>query len=202
MGAQPYNQPAEVGGLSLIVGDQKLWVAILKNDAVIQRNRILETILALNSKREAFNLLYLAAPKLIGTAIDAALFRSYGIGLLLFDERRIEEAVPPETFQAPASQEPASRSPDPGIARELAALKSMYAEMERSIARLREEFKSFQESPRAVGPKNEPVNGQRLVPPTPMFTGQGAPLPSFFSNNPWLEVLSKRGRTEEEPLAA
>jgi len=26
-------------------------------------------------------------------------------------------------------------------------------------------------------------------------------LPSFFTNNPWLDVLSKRGRPEDPPLA-
>jgi hypothetical protein len=201
MGAQPDNHPTDAGSLSLIAGNQKLQVAILKNDAIIQRNRILETILALNAKREAFNLVYLAAPKLIGAVMDAALFRSHGIGLVLFDERRIDEVVPPQTFQVPTSQEPMSRLQDQEVAKELAALRSMYAEMERSMTSLREELKDIKEMRRTVDPEIEPVNGQRRVLATQMLTGRGS-LPSFFSNNPWLDVLSKRGRTEEEPFAA
>lgn len=203
MGAQQdTTQPTEQGILSLVAGNEKLRVTILKNDAFIQRNRILESILALTAQRGAFSQVYLAAPRLLGTAIDAALFRSHGIGLVLFDERRIEEVVAPQPIQAPPPQEPSSRGPDPAVVTELATLKSMYAEMERSITRLRDELKGFQEMPRGASPTIEPINRPPSLQPNPIFAGQGGQLPSFFSNNPWLDVLSKRGRAEEEQFAA
>ena len=201
MGAQQDTDPAEPGTLSLVAGNQKLRVAILKNDAFIQRNKTLEIILTLTAQRGTSSLVYLAAPRLLGTAIDAAIFRSHGIGFIIFDERRIEEVVAPQPAQASRTQENSSY----GVATELATLKSMYAEMERNIARLREELKGFQEMARCVPNHSttvEPINQQALLQSNSIFTNQGAQLPSFFSNNPWLDVLSKRGRFEEDRIAA
>ena len=205
MGAQQDTDPAEPGTLSLVAGNQKLRVAILKNDAFIQRNKTLEIILTLTAQRGTSSLVYLAAPRLLGTAIDAALFRSHGIGFIIFDERRIEEVVAPQPAQASRTHETSSYGTDAAVATELATLKSMYAEMERNITRLREELKGFQEIPRCVpnhSTTGEPINQQALLQSNSIFTSQGAQLPSFFSNNPWLDVLSKRGRFEEDRIAA
>jgi len=201
MGAQEDHQPAEPGNISLVTGDQRVRVTILKNDAVIHRNRILETILTLTAHRGAFSLVYLAAPRLLGTAIDAGLFRSFGIGLIIFDERRIEEVVAPQPIQVPPTQEPAPHPADDAVATELATLKSMYAELERSITMLREELKASQKIPNQSA-MTKPMNRSPLPPPSPIFGGQGLQLPSFFSNNPWLDVLSKRGRFEDDQIAA
>lgn len=84
---------------------------------------------------------------------------------------------------------------------ELASLKSMYLEMERTISNLREELKSFQQSVASVPSPPERITPASMVQTQPRFTGPGAELPSFFTNNPWLEVLSKRGREESGPLA-
>lgn len=203
MGAQQDTDSAEPGTLSLVVGNEKLRVAILKNDASIQRNKTLETILTLTAQRGRFSLVYLAAPRLLGTAIDAALFRSHGIGFIIFDERRIEEVVAPQPIQVSRTHETSSYDADAAVATELATLKSMYAEMERNITRLREELKGFQEMPRANHSTTaEPINQPARPQPSSIFPSQGAQLPSFFSNNPWVDVLSKRGRFEEDRIAA
>ena len=191
------NSPA---GLSLLIGSDKTFVAILSNDAFIQRTKILGSILDLSALRSSVHQLYLAAPKLLGTAIDADVFRSHGIGLLLFDDRRIEEIVPPQPIQPPQTTQIVQNT-DPAFAIELASLKSMYLQMERTISNLREELKSFQQSvPTAPGPP-ERIAPASMVQTQPRFTGPGAELPSFFTNNPWLEVLSKRGREESGLLA-
>jgi len=201
MGAQSAEPiPNSPPGLSLLIGSDKTYVAILSNDTFIQRNKIVGSILDLSALRSSVHQLYLAAPKLLGTAIDADVFRSHGIGLLLFDDRRIEEIVPPQPIQPPQTTQIVQNT-DPAFAIELASLKSMYLQMERTISNLREELKSFQQSvPTAPGPP------ERIAPPSmvqtqPRFTGPGAELPSFFTNNPWLEVLSKRGREESGLLA-
>ena len=97
MGAQAtdpiQNSPP---GISVTLGTEKIHIAILKNDAFLQRSKIVGSILDLSALRNSVELIYLAAPKLLGTAIDADVFRSHGIGLLLFDDRRIEETVPPK----------------------------------------------------------------------------------------------------------
>jgi hypothetical protein len=184
----------------LTIGSEKIHVAILKNDALMEGNKIVASILDLSALRSSADQLYLAAPRLLGTAIDADVFRSHGIGLLLFDDRRIQEVVPARQIRPPVG--PIVQNPDQGIASELATLKSMYTNMERTISNLREELKSFREIT-----LSRPTPSQRIIPAPP---GQTAPrfiesegeLPSFFANNPWVEVLSKRGREATETLAA
>lgn len=201
MGAQTtdplQNSPP---GISLALGTEKVHVAILKNDAFLQRNKIVGSILDLSALRTSVDLIYLAAPKLLGTAIDADVFRSHGIGLLLFDDRRIDEIVPPQSIQPPKTQQ-IIQTTDSAFMTELASLKSMYLEMERTISNLREELKSFQQSVASVPSPPERITPASMVQTQPRFTGPGAELPSFFTNNPWLEVLSKRGREESGPLA-
>jgi len=141
----------------------------------------------------------------LGATIDASIFRAHGIGLLFFDERRIDEAVPPQPLQATRTQLTPTPAQDPALVSELATLKSMYLEMERNLTQLRDDLKNLHETPRNGGfaPQlsHPPLGGVPTVPVyTPPIT-QGGPLPSYFSNNPWLEVLSKRGRSENEPLA-
>ena len=201
MGAQAadpiQNSPP---GISVTLGTEKVHIAILKNDAFLQRNKIVGSILDLSALRNSVELVYLAAPKLLGTAIDADVFRSHGIGLLLFDDRRIEEIVPPQPILPPQTRQIVQNS-DPAFVSELASLKSMYLEMERTISNLREELKSFQQSVASTPSPPERITPSSLVHTQPRFTGPGAELPSFFTNNPWLEVLSKRGREDSGPLA-
>ena len=200
MGAQPAEQvPNSPNGLSLTMGSEKVHVAILKSNALTERNRIVEAILSLSSLRGSVNQLYLAAPRLLGTAIDAGTFRSHGIGLVLFDDRRIEEVVPAQPTQFPMPV-PAVQNPDLGVITELAALKSMYVEMEQTVSKLKDELRNFQHSiPSAPHQVDAPP--PPLIHASPQYTGPGSELPSFFANNPWLDLLAKRGREGSGPLA-
>ena len=205
MGAQQ-TERAEIpqNNLAFLSGSEKVHVVILRNEDFIQRNKVIETILSLTSLRTSSQLLYLAAPRLLGGSIDAAIFKPYGIGLLLFDERRIDEAVPPQPIQPTQTMGQKSQTSDPGVMTELATLKSMYAEMERNMAALREDLKTFQHSSQSFTSRAEPTPPSRISRPELMFANpgySGGQLPSFFANNPWLDVLSKRGRPGDEPIA-
>ena len=206
MGAQQ-GEPSHPAsdGLSLVFGSEKIQVIILKNDDFTYRNKIVDTLLALASLRNKSKLVYLAAPRLFGAMIDAAVFRSYGIGLILFDERRLDEVVAPQPLQAPQQQ--TTESPDPALIRELSGLRSMYLEMQKNIAELHEELKRLQEGLYRTPNATSTNTGHNRHDPTFLsrelaFSNPGAQLPSFFTNNPWLDVLSKRGRTENEAFAA
>lgn len=204
MGAQQTDSaPIPQKNLAFIAGSEKISVVILGDDALVQRNKVIETILSLSSLRGSSQLLYLAAPRLLGTSLDATIFRPYGIGLILFDERRIDEAVPPQQLQPVINAQQTIQHPDPTVFAELTTLKSMYANMERTVADLREDLKAFQREsqgrPRAI----ESPALSRLAVPQQIFsaTSSEGALPSFFENNPWLDVLSKRGRSGNEPIA-
>lgn len=187
--------------LVFVSGSDRTCVLILKNEEILQRNRVIEVILSLASLRNSAQLLYLAAPRLLGASLDAGIFRNHGIGLLLFDDRRIDEALAPQ-LMAPR-HEPVSVTNVPSeLTSELIVLKSMYAEMERNIAKLRDDLETFRRADRHT--TYEPSSVLMQPQPTPSYVNSdpsGASLPTFLVNNPWLEVLSKRGRPGRDAIA-
>lgn len=201
MGAQPVESPQNAPtGLSLILGQEKVHVVILNNDVFLLGSKIIESIMSLISLRDSVNQLYLAAPRLLGTTVEAEIFRSHGIGLLLYDNRRIDEAVAPQTFRL-RGPEPTIPNQGETLLNELAALKSMYLQMERDVSKLREELRGYQKIMNSISSVPERIPSSSLLPQESGYAGPSAELPSFFSNNPWLEVLSKRGREEASPIA-
>ncbi len=202
MGAQ-LSEPLEnvPPGLTIDLGSEKVHVAILSSDAFLQRGKILESVMGLASLRGSVNQSYLAAPRLLGTAVDAEVFRSHGIGLLLFDDRRIDETVAPQSFHEEA-REPGDQRPDPNLEAEVATLKSMYLEMEKTVAGLRQDIKNYQETMRTpLATSDNLLSSPSTFDQERKFTRPEGELPSFFVNNPWLEVLSKRGKEETAPIA-
>lgn len=200
MGAQPLEQQQNAStGLTLILGQEKVHVMILDNEAFLRRGKIIESIMNLASLRHSVNQLYLAAPRLFGTTAEAETFRSQGIGLLLYDNRRIEEAVEPQTFHSPQSESTTNQSET--LLNEIATLKSMYLDMARDLSKLREELKGYEHRPNSFSTVPERMPSPSLLPHEPTYEGARGALPSFFSNNPWLEVLAKRGREETSLIA-
>jgi len=202
MGAQPAVQNDREQGVSFLLGADKVHVLILKPDEMAQRNAILDALLNLSTLKFAYQLVYLAAPRLFGTSVDASIFRTRGIGLLFYDERRIDEAVPAQTQTEQTSRPP--QQADTTLVTELATLRTMYLEMERTIIQLRNDLTTLRIpqpiqdlEPRIAMPTRE-IQSQSNFP-----TGvvHGGALPSYFLNNPWLDVLSKRGSGEREPIA-
>lgn len=185
------------------VGSEKTVVLILRPEVLTNRNAILDAILNLSALREAYQLVYLAVPRLVGATLDATVFRTRGIGLLFFDERRIDEAVAPQ-LSRPVPLTAVVPAPSSEISMELANLRSLYAEMEQNFNRLRDDVKNIhgsrearQELPPLVQPLSD-AGSEQLFTRSPVHSGQ---LPSYFTNNPWLEVLSKRGNGVHEPIA-
>jgi hypothetical protein len=202
MGAQQSTSaPSTQNNLTLVSGTDTIHVMILTRDALAQRNAIIETLLDLASMRGTANQLFLAAPKVLGATIDAAVFRSYGIGLLLFDDRHIEETVPPQTIFA-RPQTPVASTPDSMVLRELSNLKSMYQDMELTITKMRGELEHYKDELGRNHSTLEPTPSPVVMPNRPTLDGPSGHLPSFFENNPWLDVLSRRGRSEGESIAA
>jgi hypothetical protein len=210
MGALSNEDPSNSETLSFMMDNERTLVCVLTITDVIQRNRIIETLLHVSSLRSEGIQAYIAAPRLLGATLDNEILRSSGIGLLLYDDRLVEETIKPgPTSRATGiSQASQSRSADAILITELAALKLTCAELEKNMSRMRMEFKSLQES--AMSSTTTPhgsdlpqkLNTLHCHEATYQTVTVGEDtLPSFFSNNPWLDVLSKRGRVEGLPLA-
>ncbi len=204
MGAQQTDM-AQIpqGQLEFLSGSERIRVVILKTEDIVQRNRMVDAILSLTSLRNSSQLLYLAAPRFLGASLDAEIFRSHGIGLLLFDERRIDEAVAPRPVESVTFEAAPASNLNKEVVTEILTLKSMYANMEQDLTRLRGEIDDLQRAERHRG-AFEPTPPERIAHPESSFIGQNASnatLPPYFVNNPWLDVLSKRGRSDAESFA-
>ncbi len=187
-------------GLTLALGSERVHVAILTDDMFLQKGKIMESVLKIASLKDTVNRLYLAAPRLLGTAVEAGIFRTHGIGLILFDDRRIEEIVPPQSFQ-PQRLEASDHIPDETLMNEIQTLKTMYAEMERNVATLRDDIRNYHEKASSLNVSPDKMPSRQVVRRDPSYISQSGDLPPFFSNNPWLEVLSRRGRDEGVSIA-
>jgi hypothetical protein len=209
MGAQQCSaENPDPRSLSFKLGNETIRVVTLHKEEILESSKVLDAILYVTSMRQSADLLYLAAPRLLATTLDNQIFKTHGLGLILFDDRKIEETI--EGRITPALEpKPINTAavPDQNLLSEFTILKSMYAQMEKTIEDMREEMKAMNHSARTTEPQ-PPIRPESIELPRPptAYTiaphpAQG-PLPSFFNNNPWLDVLSRRGRAEEvTPLA-
>ena len=210
MGAQQCSvQNPDQRSLSFKLGNETILVVTLRKEEILESSKVLDTILYVASLRQRADVLYLAAPRLLATTLDSQIFKTHGLGLILFDDRRIEETIEgrirPELAPKPIN----IALPDQNLLSEFTTLKSMYTQIEKTIENMREEMKTISETTMARTTERPPVRMESTeppsLPPTPYtmtpHPAQG-PLPSFFNDNPWLEVLSRRGRVEGvTPLA-
>ncbi len=193
--------------LSFTLSNETIRVVILTNEDMLEGNKILKNILYIASLRKSATLLYLAAPKLLTANLDAQIFRTYGIGLILFDDRRIEEIVPASTCDY--TQTPTSPTVDHDMLSELSALKSLYSQMEKSVEQLRIQVTALghtnhptiQMKPDAAIESIESIEPSDPPAIYPTQVQVSSQLPSFFNDNPWIDVLSKRSRVEVGPIA-
>jgi hypothetical protein len=208
MGAQRCStENSDSRSLSFKLGNETIRVVTLQKEEILESSKVLDTILYVISLRQTGDVLYLAAPRLLATTLDNQIFKTHGLGLILFDDRKIEEAIEGRITPTLEPKPINTGVPDQNLLSEFTLLKSMYAQMEKTIEDMREEMKSISQSTRTTEPR-PPSRTEYIEPPrTPTAYTitthpiQG-PLPSFFNNNPWLEVLSRRGRAEEvTPLA-
>ena len=203
MGAHQTPNRNQEKGVSFQLGTEKAHIIILKQDDLAQRNAVLDVILNLSTLRHTYQLAYLAAPRLFGAGVDSSMFSSRGIGLLLYDERRIDEAVPAQPLHAESQMPNVTQSDDKAVVTELASLKTMYLEMERTINQLRTDITTLLNT-RPLHEETFRVSpAPRMITPPETLHQNGVPvgdLPSYFMNNPWLDVLSKRG-SGSEPVA-
>jgi len=135
---------------------------------------------------------YIALPKTAASLADAGLFQEYGIGLFTYDQRNVEEALPAQYFEISDSAASLGETVAAGQLRnELRELHSELGALQRVVRQLKEELASLTKS--AASKEFVPT----LTSHNSLQSVQGVEsLPTFFSGNPWLEVLSRRGREE------
>jgi len=203
MGAQPTGQDApDILGFTL--GSERIRVVLLKNDALLDRGKLVDGIIRASSLKHQVELVYVATSRLIGTSIPANLFSSNGMGLLLFDDRRIQEVVTPQASR-PAPTPNSLPVADGFLAKELTDLRAMCADLERTVGLLRREMDQLRSASLNHGSTEDTTTHVKEQPTNAEFYQNTVALnnlPSFFVGNPWLEVLSRRGVAEGDEIAA
>ncbi|MEM2897304.1 MAG: hypothetical protein QXG01_07040 [Candidatus Bathyarchaeia archaeon] len=172
-------------------GMNLIFMKVFHASAFQNRNAFLDSILRSLSFTKKANKVYIAIPKVYASIIDGKIFQEYGLGLMLYDERTIEEVFQPKVFEI---QKPEASNPivPKEFFEELERLKDRVSSLEQSVYSLKEELSRIKldNKLKEVIPNTKPCKVEERI-------QVDEDLPSFLKDNPWLEILSKRGREQQ-----
>lgn len=168
-----------------------VFIRVLSKDELIDRDSLLKNILKIFSLREKVNKIYIAMPKIYVSIIDSAPFEEYGIGIISYDEKRIMEISPAKFFKRDIlkSEEKIESFEIEGIKEEFEILKKRLFNLEEIIQSLINEIKILKNQSKPV--IETKISKEEII--SPLSTN----IPSFLKDNPWIEILAKRGREEK-----
>lgn len=183
LSSSEFSNSVEGQNLAFSDGESVIFVRILSEEELADRNSLLNAALQSLSFVGKANKVYLALPKIYATILDSEVIQNRGLGLLVFDERKVAEVILPKFFelQAPITKKLMEEIED------LKGLKNRVLDLERTVRSLTRELSRL---------KSTEVKIKELKLPAievPISTG----LPSFFKDNPWVEILTRRGREPE-----
>lgn len=167
----------------VIILDQALWT---------DRRAVMDSMMRASASVGKSSRTYLALPKTAASVTDAGLFQERGIGIFTYDHRNIDEALPARYFETITTAEhEVDKATTLQLENEFRELRTEFSMLEQTVQHLREELTSSSK----IRPADE--SAQTL---TPRVRSADVPvlgdLPAFFAGNPWIEVLSRRGREE------
>lgn len=169
--------------------DLFVYVTIGSEDVLGDKNTILNKILQTLSMTEKMTRVYLALPTILVSSLDAKIFEEYGIGLINYSEKNILEAIPPKVFEKKKNNEIIPNK----FLSDLNQLRGDYNQLKNNFKVLNEVVQEL-----VLEFKNEKI---KISPPRVDFSNvekvqiqnfEGTP--SFLKENPWIDVLSKRGK--------
>jgi len=152
----------------------------------------MDSIMRASASASKANRTYLALPKSAACLTDARLFQERGIGLFTYDQRNLDEALPAryfETVNAAVNQE--GRTETNQLGSQIRELRIEFDMLEKAVQQIREELAYA----RKVVIREEPARAFAQPNRIPEIHAVEN-LPTFFAGNPWVEVLSRRGREE------
>jgi hypothetical protein len=161
------------------------YLRVLEKHDLPERNGLLKVALDSVSFTSMANRVYVALPKTHAAVLDAAILREHGLGLVIYDARGVEEVLPASLFE---------HRPEAKPSMEIEQLKRRISTLERTVETLSSELTRVKSmKPLLAGPRTSEHSGPAAPQPSkPDF------LPSFFEDNPWVDILAKRGREPEQ----
>ncbi|MEM2921718.1 MAG: hypothetical protein QXF26_05305 [Candidatus Bathyarchaeia archaeon] len=172
-------------------------VKVVTREELRDRNALLKAIVNLNPREAKVNRAYLALPKRYVAALDASILRDRGIGVIAYDDESVHEVLPANLFEreleTPRLEEAEMMRYD------IDELRRLYTELRKEVSDLIEELAVLRRELKGLRAERATIvtREQELRPSSEEASKvQDRGLPSFFSNNPWLDVLSRRGKED------
>ena len=203
-GYEPVHNQSELGlpplpALALSDGKSVAVVLQMTKDELINGNSLLRTIVNAAAHRGRANRLYIAIPKVYAASVDGGVLQENGIGLIVYDERRVFESIPAREVQFDGAAESVASKE---LASELAELRARVKSLEGALLSASREIRELKDAVKELKsrrPRRATVSAEKSRIRVAMEVPQGegeAGLPSFLRENPWVEVLSERGEEE------
>jgi len=197
----------------------KVFIMMLGERALSDRGYFMGVVMRASSLRKECNFLYLAVPKVVAPFVDIDVLKEHAIGLLVVEDGEVWEALT-------SPYRPVEEMAPGGMPLEFPTdLLDRLSKLEKRISRLEQEISALRpllrevSSLRALGRQvrelssrvealsrrlaSLPLETRRHAPPEEARVAPASPqqagvegLPSFFKDNPWLEILSKRGEED------
>jgi len=167
-------------------GINTVYLRVLEVTGLDERNRLLETIADSVEQTSVANKVYLALPKLCATILDAAILREKGLGLMVYDSRGVEEVLPARLFD--------HTPPEPKNTLELEQLRRRISALEQTVEVLNSELSKI----RSTRPMQLNTRTAQISAADTIEAQKPEVLPSFLQDNPWVDILARRGREVEQ----
>ncbi len=176
--------------------ERELWFTDERNDLVVRilgdsdtrtRNAILDAVLATLSLASKANLVYLALPKLHAALLDASILQNRGLGLITHDRRTMDEAVTARRLDQNVTRVESSA--------DLEWMKNRIVALEKTVENLASELSVIRAK------RIEVERPRRATPSQQLNSPKQDALPSFFKDNPWLDILANRAKEPDRGAA-
>ena len=171
----------------------RVFVKFADMSIVEDRNKFIKTLMEISTLINYCDKLYLVIPRFIATIIDSEVLKEKGIGLITYNGKIVEvlPAVSKKSREILVKKE---------------SIENMFQEISNLRRMLEDLISEIKDLKRRITSVERKINELRVVTVTEVgvkevkeaLTYPEAPeiseLPSFFQDNPWLEILSKRGK--------
>ncbi len=195
--------------LVLIEGNNKIYVRISSEEFPTE-SYIIDELSATMKDRLKYNKAYIAFPRNARGLINGKLFRSHWVGVYLYDiantlgdpDKAVEELIPSIPIQLQQGVGEGIERRISEIERELDDLKGSVEKLDvkslmRDVSELKERLSKIENIVNDLANKVSKLESMGI---TTTITPSGGresnvanELPDFLSNNPWIEVLKRRG---------
>ena len=173
--------------LILADGEYRVYVKIISDEILNERNALLNSILKSVGFTTMSNMVYVVIPKLYASILDGKIFHENGLGLMTYDDKGLfQEIIKPKIFQY--EQRVVHQELPEELLKEMNGLKDRLFLLENEVSALRDKLKAIR-----TNQDNVEIKPQIRKVEVKQDIGQDN-YPEFMKDNPWMEILSKRGK--------